>query len=78
MNKMARAILALYSYDDNPENRSPEYEMATAISIISKLPNIMVSAYQVKKRCYDGESLFMHPLWKLLVLQDMTFQKGFL
>ena len=62
MNKMARAILALYSYDDNPENRSPEYEMATAISIISKLPNIMVSAYQVKKRCYDGESLFMHPL----------------
>lgn len=62
MNKMARAILALYSYDDNTENRSPEYEMATAISIISKLPNIMVSAYQVKKRCYDGESLFMHPL----------------
>ena len=62
MNKMARAILALYSYDDNPENRSPEYEMATAVSIISKLPNIMVSAYQVKKRCYDGESLFMHPL----------------
>ena len=45
MNKMARAILALYSYDDNPENRSPEYEMATAISIISKLPNIMVSLH---------------------------------
>lgn len=62
MNKMARAILALYSYDDNPENRSPEYEMANAISIISKLPNIMVSAYQVKKRTYDNESMIMHPL----------------
>lgn len=62
MNKMARSILALYSYDDNPENNSPEYEMATAISIISKLPNIMVSAYQVKKRTFDGMSLFMHPL----------------
>lgn len=62
MNKMARAMLALYSYDDNPENRSPEYEMATAISIISKLPNIMTSAYQVKKRTFDGQSLFMHPL----------------
>ena len=37
MNKLARSVLALYSYDDNPENRSPEYEMATAISIISKL-----------------------------------------
>lgn len=62
MNKMARSVLALYSYDDNPENRSPEYEMATAISIISKLPNIMVSAYQVKKRVFDGESMIMHPL----------------
>lgn len=62
MNKMARSILALYSYDENPENNSPEYEMATAISIISKLPNIMVSAYQVKKRSFDGMSLFMHPL----------------
>ena len=62
MNKMERSILALYSYDPNPEERSPEFEMATAISIISKLPNIMVSAYQVKKRSFDGESMFMHPL----------------
>ena len=62
MNKMARSILALYSYDENPEKRSPEYEMATAISIISKLPNIMVSAYQVKKRIFHGESMIMHPL----------------
>jgi citrate synthase len=64
MNKMGRALLSLYSYDENPENRSPEYEMATAISIISKLPNIMVSAYQVKRRTYDGESMIMHPLIK--------------
>ena len=62
MNKMERSILALYSYDANPEERSPEFEMATAISIISKLPNIMVSAYQVKRRSFDGESMFMHPL----------------
>lgn len=64
MNKMGRSLLSLYSYDENPENRSPEYEMATAISIISKLPNIMVSAYQVKRRVYDGESMIMHPLIK--------------
>ncbi|MCD8095276.1 MAG: citrate/2-methylcitrate synthase [Ruminococcus sp.] len=64
MNKMGRALLTLYSYDENPENRSPEYEMATAISIISKLPNIMTLAYQVKRRFYDGESMIMHPLIK--------------
>ncbi|WP_156947297.1 citrate/2-methylcitrate synthase [Ruminococcus sp. NK3A76] len=62
MNKLARSVLSLYSYDDDPENRSPEVEMATAISIISKMPNIMVSAYQVKKRAYDNESMVLHPL----------------
>jgi citrate synthase len=62
MNKMARSILALYSYDENPENRSPEFEMATAISIISKLPNIMVSSYQVKRRVFDNQSMIMHPI----------------
>ena len=62
MNKMSRSILALYSYDDNPENRAPEYEMATAISIISKLPYIMTLAYQVKKRTFDNQTMFLHPL----------------
>lgn len=64
MNKMSRSVLALYSYDDNPENRSPEYEMATAISIISKLPYIMTLAYQVKQRTFDNKSMFLHPLNK--------------
>lgn len=62
MNKMSRSILALYSYDDNPENRSPEYEMATAISIISKLPYIMTLAYQVKRNAFDNKTMFLHPL----------------
>ncbi|MGN0633268.1 MAG: citrate/2-methylcitrate synthase [Oscillospiraceae bacterium] len=64
MNKMGRSLLCLYSYDDDPENRSPEYEMATAISIISKLPTIMTSAYQVKRRTYDDQSMIIHPLIK--------------
>ena len=62
MNEMARSVLALYSYDDTPEDRSPAKEMATAISIISRLPNIMVSAYQVKQRVYKNKSMIMHPL----------------
>lgn len=64
MNKMARAVLSLYSYDDNPENCTPEYEMATAVSILAKMPTIMVSAYQVKNRYFNGKSMYMHPLIK--------------
>ena len=60
MNEMGRSVLALYSYDDSPEDRAPAKEMATAISIISRLPNIMVSAYQVKQRVYNNKSMIMH------------------
>lgn len=64
MNKMARSILALYSYDDNPDCQTPDHELNTAISIISKLPRIMVDAFQVQQRSFYGKSMYMHPLIK--------------
>ncbi|HOV40284.1 MAG TPA: citrate synthase, partial [Oscillospiraceae bacterium] len=62
MNKLSRSVLALYSYDDDAENQSLESEIDKAITLIARLPVIMVNAYQVKKRFYDKESLIMHPL----------------
>ncbi len=62
MNKMARAVLALYSYDDDPDNTGVKHEVDTAVSIIAKMPVIMVNAYHVKQRYYDNKTLFMHPL----------------
>lgn len=62
MNKLARSVLALYSYDEECENKSLESEMQTAISLIAKLPVIMSNAYQVKRRVYDNQSMIMHPI----------------
>ncbi len=63
MNKLARSVLALYSYyDGSCEDVSIENEMATAINLIAKLPIIMVNAYQVKRKHFDNQTLFMHPL----------------
>ncbi len=63
MNKMARSILALYSYDDDdPEDQSIESELLRAVKIIARLPSAMVDAYQIKRRVFDHESLYMHPL----------------
>ena len=62
MNKLARSVLALYSYDDDCENKGLDSEMRTAISLISKLPVIMVNAYQVKRRVFDNASMIMHPI----------------
>ena len=62
MNKMARSTLALYSYDDEPESSSPEHEISTAVSLIAKMPVIMICAYETKKRHFNNESMIMHPL----------------
>lgn len=62
MNKMARAVLALYSYDENPDDTTTKHEVDTAISIIAKMPVIMVAAYHVKQRYYNNQSMFMHPI----------------
>ena len=64
MNKMARSTLALYSYDSTPESVSPEHEIDTAVSLIAKMPVIMICAYETKKRHFNNESMIMHPLIK--------------
>lgn len=62
MNKLARSVLALYSYDDNPDDTSLENNMRQAMQLIARLPTIMTYAYQVKRRHYDKQSMYFHPL----------------
>ncbi len=62
MNKMSRSVLALYSYDSDPDNTSLENIMRQSIQLIASLPTIMTYAYQVKKRAFDKESMFFHPI----------------
>ncbi len=62
MNKMARSVLALYSYEEDPEDQSISKEILRAISVIARLPSAMVDAYQIKRRVFDHDSLYMHPL----------------
>ncbi|MDE6092994.1 MAG: citrate synthase [Ruminococcus sp.] len=62
MNKLSRSVLALYSYDEECENKELENEMRTAVSLIAKLPVIMTAAYQVKRRVFDNQSMIMHPI----------------
>lgn len=60
MNKMARSVLALYSYDDEPETMSLENTLRQSIELIARFPTIAVAAYQVKKRHYDKQSMYLH------------------
>ena len=60
MNLLARCTLLLYSYDPKAEDRSVEHEIHTALSLISRLPRIMVLAYYAKRARYKRESMIMH------------------
>ena len=62
MNKLGRSVLALYSYDDNPDDISLENVLRQCIELIARMPVIMSYAYQVKRRHFDGKSMFFHPL----------------
>ena len=61
MNKLARSVLALYSYDDSPDDQSLENNMRQSLSLIARMPSIMSYAYQVKRRHFDKQSMFFHP-----------------
>lgn len=66
MNKMARCVMTLYSFDDNPDDISLPNVLRQSIQLIAQLPTIMNAAYQVKCRAYYNKSLFLHPVDKSL------------
>lgn len=60
MNMLSRSVLSLYTNDPSPEDNSIENVMRQSIDLIARIPQIMVAAYQVKKRNYDGRSMYLH------------------
>ena len=60
MNVLARSILLLYAYDPDAEDRSPEHEINTAISLMSRVPRMMVLTYYAQQARYHNGSMIMH------------------
>lgn len=60
MNKLARSVLASYSYDKDPENLSVPNVIRQCIELTARFPTLVSSAYQAKRRYYDGKSMFIH------------------
>ena len=60
MNKLARSVLALYSYDPDPDNNSLPVEMFQALKLIARFPTIVAHAFAAKRHYFDGESLYLH------------------
>jgi citrate synthase len=61
MNSLARAVLALYSSDNDSDNLSIENQIRQAVSLIAKFPVIIVHAYHAMRSKYYNETLFIEP-----------------
>ena len=71
MNKLSRSVLALYSYDDRPDDLSPENLLRQSIELVARFPTIVAHAYAAKQHYFDGESLYIHnPNPELTVAED--------
>lgn len=62
MNKLARCILSLYSYDENPDDISTQNVLRQSLQLIAQFPTILTVAYQVKRRAFYGKTMFLHPI----------------
>ncbi len=60
MNKMAMGTLALYSYDENPDDTSLENLLRQSIEVIARLPVIAAQSYAIYRSHFHGASLTLH------------------
>jgi citrate synthase len=60
MNKLARSVLVMYSYDPNPDDVSLGNVLRQSIELIARMPILAAYGYMAKRHYFDGQSLFIH------------------
>ena len=60
MNKLARSVLAYYSYDQNPDDTCAKNLLRQSIELIACFPTMMAYGYQAKSHYHGNNSLFIH------------------
>lgn len=75
MNKMARCVMNLYSFDENPDDISIPNVLRQSLQLISQFPTIMNSAYQVKRRAFYNKSMYLHPVKKNISIAEFILSQ---
>lgn len=60
MNMLARSVLTLYSYDDNPDDTSVPNVLRQSLSLIARVPLISVYGYHAHNHYHHGQSLHIN------------------
>ncbi|HHV85338.1 MAG TPA: citrate synthase [Petrimonas sp.] len=74
MNILARSVLELYTYDQDPDDISPDNLIHQSINLIAKFPTIIALAYQVLRHDQQGRSLHVrHPFENYSVAENFLY-----
>ena len=60
MNTLARSVLTMYAYDENPDDTSLSNVLRQCLQMISIFPLLSVYGYQACRHYLMGDSLFIH------------------
>ena len=74
MNILARSVLEMYTFDDNPDDISGENLIRQSIDLISKFPTIIAYAYNILRHSNLGLSLHIrHPQESLSIAENFLY-----
>jgi citrate synthase len=74
MNILARSVLELYTYDQDPDDITPDNLIHQSINLIAKFPSIIALAYQVLRHDQQGRSLHIrHPHEDFSVAENFLY-----
>lgn len=57
MNKISQGVLALYAYDDNPDDTSIENMLRQSMELLARIPIIAAQSYAVYRSAFCGANL---------------------
>ena len=60
MNKLARSILALYSYDDNPDSTDIANVVRQCTELIARFPVLISYGYMARRHYIEHRDLYIH------------------
>ena len=74
MNRLQQMVLALFDYDEDPENTSPLNTLRQGVELLARMPALITSLFQVKQHHYDRQSLTIHyPQEELSIAENILY-----
>jgi len=74
MNILSRSVLALYAYDENPDDISTANVLRQCLLLISQFPLLAVYSYHSFQHYHNGNSLFIHfPKKELTTAENLLY-----